>query len=128
MTGAVSDENIFDPIKEEGAMQDPCTGDNINLTIQKLWIDNNNEDSRRPSTLTITLKRYITDDNQKIYDDTFNGEVTITSDNADYDTNSWSITNPYPLFDRRLLNIRQLHFQLLHMYIYFHLHQIMDMD
>ena len=99
MTGAVSDENIFDPIKEEGAMQDPCTGDNINLTIQKLWIDNNNEDSRRPSTLTITLKRYITDDNQKIYDDTFNGEVTITSDNADYDTNSWSITNPYPLFD-----------------------------
>ncbi|WP_162607450.1 MucBP domain-containing protein [Thomasclavelia spiroformis] len=95
MDGSINDDIVQDPVKDEGAMQDPCS-DEINLKIQKLWVDDNNKDNARPEQVTIKLNRYILDESgEKVYDNTFtNVEKTINLSNVDYDTNSWSYTIP----------------------------------
>ena len=95
MDGSINDDIVQDQVKDEGAMQDPCS-DEINLKIQKLWVDDNNKDNARPEQVTIKLNRYILDESgEKVYDNTFtNVEKTINLSNVDYDTNSWSYTIP----------------------------------
>ena len=54
MLGTPTEENISDPDKIGETAQDPCAVE-ATLTIQKLWIDNNNQLGKRPNDVTVQI-------------------------------------------------------------------------
>ena len=94
MLGTPTDEVLSEPEKEDGTMQDPCD-ETAQITIQKLWFDNNNNANTRPTKIKVTV---------------FWGEgdtagskwVTMTAADAGADPDSWSkIIEDVPIRDAK---------------------------
>lgn len=79
MLGTPTEENISDPDKIGETAQDPCA-EKATLTIQKLWIDNNNRLGKRPDKVTVQ----ITKDGEKYK------SIEMSSKPTDADKNSWT--------------------------------------
>ena len=78
MLGTPTEENVSDPDKIGEGAQDPCATE-ATLTIQKLWIDNNNRLGRRPETVDVQ----ITKDGEPFR------QITMSPNSTDTDKNSW---------------------------------------
>ena len=79
MLGTPTEENISDPDKIGETAQDPCA-EKATLTIQKLWIDNNNRLGKRPDKVTVQ----ITKDGEEYKN------IEMSSKPTDADKNSWT--------------------------------------
>ncbi len=95
MLGTPVEDNISDPDKSEGAMQDPCD-DYATLTIQKIWYDNNNEDGERPENITVTVTQDGNEYNPGS-DDGWNKPITMNAGMATTDSNVWTKTVKVPV-------------------------------
>lgn len=92
MLGTPTDEVLSEPEKEDGTMQDPCD-ETAQITIQKLWFDNNNNANTRPTEIKVTVS-------WGEGDDAGSKEVTMSADNAGADPDSWStIIEDVPIRD-----------------------------
>ena len=87
MLGTPTEENISDPDKIGETAQDPCAVE-ATLTIQKLWIDNNNQLGKRPNDVTVQ----ITQDGKP-----FGDEIMMASKPTDADKNSWTSSVTVPI-------------------------------
>lgn len=87
MLGTPTEENISDPDKIGETAQDPCA-EKATLTIQKLWIDNNNRLGKRPKGVTVQIMR----DGKLIGD-----KITMASKPTDADKNSWTSSVTVPI-------------------------------
>lgn len=79
MLGTPTEENVSDPDKIGETAQDPCA-EKATLTIQKLWIDNNDRLGKRPDKVTVQ----ITKDGEKYK------SIEMSSKPTDADKNSWT--------------------------------------
>ena len=86
MLGTPTEENISDPDKIGETAQDPCA-EEATLTIQKLWIDNNDRLGKRPEQVSVQI--------------TWDGEdyeqITMSSKPTDVDKNSWTWSGSVPI-------------------------------
>lgn len=78
---------------EPGDGQDPCSA-RVDLTLQKVWMDNANAGNTRPNSVVFKLKRTYTDANGVVMEDAafgINGvlEVTLTSADASEWSQTW---------------------------------------
>lgn len=87
MLGTPTEENISDPDKIGETAQDPCAVE-ATLTIQKLWIDNNDRLGKRPKDVTVQIMR-----DGKLTGD----EITMASKPTDADKNSWTSSVTVPI-------------------------------
>lgn len=87
MLGTPTEENVSDPDKIGETAQDPCAVE-ATLTIQKLWIDNNDRLGKRPKDVTVQIMR----DGKLIGD-----EITMASKPTDADKNSWTSSVTVPI-------------------------------
>lgn len=92
MLGTPTEDAVSDPTGEDVGIQDPC-GEEIMLTIQKIWIDNNNKDGERPDQVEVTIKQ----DNQNYQVSEGKDTLVITSDAANSDPNVWTETVQVPV-------------------------------
>ena len=93
MLGTPTDEVLSEPEKEDGTMQDPCD-ETAQITIQKLWFDNNNNANTRPTEIKVTVSwgKGDTAGSKK--------EVTMSAADAGADPDSWSkIIEDVPIRD-----------------------------
>ena len=88
MLGTPTTDNVSDPDKSEGDMQDPCD-DEAALTIQKIWYDDNDRDNKRPENISITVTRK--------GDSEWKNEITMSSENVTTDPNVWTETVKVPV-------------------------------
>ena len=92
MLGTPTDEVLSEPEKEDGTMQDPCD-ETAQITIQKLWFDNNNNAKTRPTKIKVTVSWGEGDTAGSKW-------VTMSADDAGADTDSWSkIIEDVPIRD-----------------------------
>ncbi|MBM6855381.1 Cna B-type domain-containing protein, partial [Mediterraneibacter glycyrrhizinilyticus] len=87
MLGTPTTDNVSDPDKSEGDMQDPCD-DEATLTIQKIWYDDNDRDTKRPEKISITVTRK---------GDEWEKEIQMSSENVTTDPNVWTETVKVPV-------------------------------
>ena len=87
MLGTPTTDNVSDPDKSEGDMQDPCD-DEAALTIQKIWYDDNDRDNKRED-ISITVTRE--------GDSEWKKEITMSSENVTTDPNVWTETVKVPV-------------------------------
>ena len=87
MLGTPTEENISDPDKIGETAQDPCA-EKATLTIQKLWIDNNDRLGKRPEQVSVQITRDGEDYEQPI---------TMSSKPTDVDKNSWTWSGSVPI-------------------------------
>ena len=87
MLGTPTTDNVSDPDKSEGDMQDPCD-DEATLTIQKIWYDDNDRDNKRED-ISITVTRE--------GDSEWKKEITMSSENVTTDPNVWTETVKVPV-------------------------------
>ncbi len=92
MLGTPTEDVVSDPTGEDVGIQDPC-GEELMLTIQKIWIDNNNKDGERPDQVEVTIKQ----DNQNYQVSEGKDTLVITSDAANSDPNVWTETVQVPV-------------------------------
>lgn len=85
MLGTPTEENISDPDKIGETAQDPCA-EEATLTIQKLWIDNNDRLGKRPEQVSVQITR-----------DGEDYEITMSSKPTDVDKNSWTWSGSVPI-------------------------------
>lgn len=88
MLGTPTADNVSDPDKSEGDMQDPCD-DEATLTIQKIWYDDDDRDNKRPEDISITVTRE--------GDSEWENEITMSSENVTTDPNVWTETVKVPV-------------------------------
>ncbi len=69
MLDTPTDSNDESLIPDPGENNDPCG--NIELTVQKVWNDNNNKDHSRPNQIQVRIRQYL--------DDNANGELYLDS-------------------------------------------------
>ena len=94
MLGTPTDEVLSEPEKEDGTMQDPCD-ETAQITIQKLWFDNNNNANTRPTEIKVTVS-------WGEGDTAGSKEVTMSAADAGADTDSWSkIIEDVPIRDTK---------------------------
>ncbi len=87
MLGTPTTDNVSDPDKSEGDMQDPCD-DEATLTIQKIWYDDNDRDNKRKDiSITVTRKG----------DSEWKKEIPMSSENVTTDPNVWTETVKVPV-------------------------------
>ena len=86
MLGTPTEENVSDPDKIGETAQDPCAVE-ATLTIQKLWIDNNNQLGKRPNDVTVQ----ITQDGKEYK------SIEMRSKPTDADKNSWTWSGSVPI-------------------------------
>ena len=86
MLGTPTEENVSDPDKIGETAQDPCA-EKATLTIQKLWIDNNDRLGKRPKQVSVQ----ITQDGEN-YE-----PITMSSKPTDVDKNSWTWSGSVPI-------------------------------
>lgn len=79
MLGTPTEENVSDPDKIGETAQDPCA-EKATLTIQKLWIDNNDRLDKRPDKVTVQITK-----DGKEYK-----SIEMRSKPTDADKNSWT--------------------------------------
>lgn len=79
MLGTPTEENVSDPDKIGETAQDPCA-EEATLTIQKLWIDNNDRLGKRPGKVTVQITK-----DGKEYK-----SIEMSSKPTDADKNSWT--------------------------------------
>ena len=92
MLGTPTDEVLSEPEKEDGTMQDPCD-ETAQITIQKLWFDNNNNANTRPTEIKVTVF-------WGKGDTAGSKEVTMSAADAGADPDSWSkIIEDVPIRD-----------------------------
>lgn len=92
MLGTPTDEVLSEPEKEDGTLQDPCD-ETAQITIQKLWFDNNNNANTRPTEIKVTVS-------WGEGDTAGSKEVTMSAADAGADTDSWSkIIEDVPIRD-----------------------------
>lgn len=89
MLGTPTTDNVSDPDKSEGDMQDPCD-DEAALTIQKIWYDDNDRDVKRPEKISITVT-------QKGDDSKWKKDIQMSSENVTTDPNVWTETVKVPV-------------------------------
>ena len=89
MLGTPTTDNVSDPDKSEGDMQDPCD-DEAALTIQKIWYDDNDRDNKRPEKISITVTR-------KGDDSEWEKDIQMSSENVTTDPNVWTETVKVPV-------------------------------
>ena len=93
MLGTPTDEVLSEPEKEDGTLQDPCD-ETAQITIQKLWFDNNNNANTRPTEIKVTVSWGEGDDAGS------KKEVTMSAADAGADPDSWSkIIEDVPIRD-----------------------------
>lgn len=85
MLGTPTEENVSDPDKIGETAQDPCA-EEATLTIQKLWIDNNDRLGKRPEQVSVQITR-----------DGEDYEITMSSKPTDVDKNSWTWSGSVPI-------------------------------
>lgn len=95
MLGTPVEDNISDPDKSEGTMQDPCD-DYATLTIQKIWYDNNNEDGNRPKDIDVTITQD-GEDYQPGSDDGWTNPIEMNAGMSTTDPNVWTKTVKVPV-------------------------------
>ena len=83
MLGTPTEENVSDPDKIGEGAQDPCATE-ATLTIQKLWIDNNNQLNERPKEIDVCITR----------DGAGFQNIKMSPNTADTDKNSWVWSEP----------------------------------
>ena len=83
MLGTPTEENVSDPDKIGEGAQDPCATE-ATLTIQKLWIDNNNQLNERPKEIDVCITR----------DGAVFQNIKMSPNTADTDKNSWVWSEP----------------------------------
>ena len=94
MLGTPTDEVLSEPEKEDGTMQDPCD-ETAQITIQKLWFDNNNNANTRPTEIKVTVSWGKGDTAGSKW-------VTMSAADAGADTDSWSkIIEDVPIRDAK---------------------------
>ena len=94
MLGTPTDEVLSEPEKEDGTLQDPCD-ETAQITIQKLWFDNNNNANTRPTEIKVTVS-------WGEGDTAGSKEVTMSADDAGADPDSWSkIIEDVPIRDTK---------------------------
>ena len=94
MLGTPTDEVLSEPEKEDGTLQDPCD-ETAQITIQKLWFDNNNNANTRPTEIKVTVS-------WGEGDTAGSKEVTMSADDAGADPDSWStIIEDVPIRDAK---------------------------
>lgn len=86
MLGTPTEENVSDPDKIGEGAQDPCATE-ATLTIQKLWIDNNDRLGKRPEQVSVQITK--DDENFK--------QITMSSKPTDVDKNSWTWSGSVPI-------------------------------
>lgn len=86
MLGTPTEENISDPDKIGETAQDPCA-EKATLTIQKLWIDNNDRLGKRPNKVTVQITK-----DGKEYK-----SIEMRSKPTDADKNSWTWSGSVPI-------------------------------
>ena len=87
MLGTPTEENVSDPDKIGETAQDPCA-EEATLTIQKLWIDNNDRLGKRPEQVSVQ----ITQDGED-----YEQPITMSSKPTDADKNSWTSSVTVPI-------------------------------
>lgn len=87
MLGTPTEENVSDPDKIGETAQDPCA-EKATLTIQKLWIDNNDRLGKRPKQVSVQ----ITQDGEN-----YEQPITMSSKPTDVDKNSWTWSGSVPI-------------------------------
>lgn len=87
MLGTPTEENVSDPDKIGETAQDPCA-EKATLTIQKLWIDNNDRLGKRPKQVSVQITRDGED---------YEPPITMSSKPTDVDKNSWTWSGSVPI-------------------------------
>ena len=91
MLGTPTGEIVTDPPKEDDLAQDPCSQKAF-ITIQKRWVDNEDADGYRKTSIDVTIIQKKEDGTEtKI-------PITMDSSMANADENSWSIVKELPMF------------------------------
>lgn len=100
MLGTKTEQNEMEPGKEEGGVQDPCD-EEAELTIQKIWIDNNNSGNTRPETDgKDTIKITVTQDGETYVKDGVTNPFQMTEEQATADPNVWVTTMKVPVYKK----------------------------
>lgn len=81
MLGTPTEKNISDPDKIGQITQDACATE-VTLTIQKLWMDNNNKENTRPDQVDVKITR----------DGDFYKDINMKSNSSDSNKDSWTWT------------------------------------
>ena len=82
MLGTPTEENVSDPDKIGQITQDACDT-NVTLTIQKLWMDNNNKGNTRPEHVDVQI----------IKDEGVYRDIDMKSNPSDSNKDSWIWTD-----------------------------------
>ena len=82
MLGTPTEENVSDPDKIGQITQDACDT-NVTLTIQKLWMDNNNKGNTRPEHVDVQIIK-----DEGVYKD-----IDMKSNPSDSNKDSWIWTD-----------------------------------
>lgn len=82
MLGTPTEENVSDPDKIGQITQDACDT-NVTLTIQKLWMDNNNKGNTRPECVDVQIMR-----DEDVYE-----SIKMKSNPSDSNKDSWTWTD-----------------------------------
>ena len=91
MLGTPTGEIVTDPPKEDDLAQDPCSQKAF-ITIQKRWVDNEDADGYRKTSIDVTIIQKKEDGTEtKI-------PITMDSSMANANENSWSIVKELPMF------------------------------
>jgi len=89
MDGTPTEETVYDPEREVGNIQDPCD-DRMNIEVQKLWVDENNKDGKRPASVDVTISRTEKSTGETIQDlGGFPKKVTMNHGMFHSDPNLW---------------------------------------